>query len=221
MATNSTLSDWVNDTNTTLQFDDIETEEGLVEWSRSKAEDIVEETGLDIDLSLVSWGCTGETKRQAAVTQSITLPNAKTGVPIDWEKAQELIEELDTDPVADFSAVSSIRESHIGLSWSAFEAFDIDEWEGVIRHELVHVWQHQKFGKADHGITFKSKARKLDAPVQAPKFSDAKYHLLCSECGNRVADRYRKSKTVKQPESYRSGCCNAPLEVEHGPAYDR
>lgn len=200
-------------------YDSIVTDDDLIEWSRDYAAQVVSEYDIEIDLSLVSWETTQDTKRQAAKTKTIKIPPAQTGVPIDWEQAREVITDMDADATAESDAIDDIRESQIVLSWSAFDAFDREEWEGTIRHELVHVWQHQQYGAADHGLTFKTTARKLDAPEECPKFANAKYHLLCEECGSHVADRYRRSKTVKQPKKYRSKCCSAPLEVEKGPAH--
>lgn len=93
----------------------------------------------------------------------------------------------------------------------AYRAYQTWGWEGefeaTIRHELVHVWELQQFGKAGHGARFKGKARELDAPRHCQKFSDHKYEVFCTECEKIVAKRHKRSKTVKSPESYRSKCC--------------
>lgn len=89
-----------------------------------------------------------------------------------------------------------------------------DDWTGVIRHELVHIWQYQVRGDGGHGPDFHHKADQVDAPRHCPKFSDYKYEFFCKDCGEFAGGRYQRSKTVKNPDKYRSGCCKAPLRVE-------
>jgi len=95
-----------------------------------------------------------------------------------------------------------------------------DEWGWgddiieTIEHELIHVWEHQVHGKAGHGAIFKRKADELDAPRHCPQFTDYTFGLFCTDCGDMIGGKYRRCKTVNQPEKYRSPCCKAELRSE-------
>lgn len=66
---------------------------------------------------------------------------------------------------------------------------------------------------SNHGKEFKDLADKYDTHIHCSKFTDYKYELFCKECGDFVAGKYKKCKTVKKSELYESSCCNAGLEV--------
>jgi len=103
----------------------------------------------------------------------------------------------------------------VRFAWKAYQRWGWERFTSTIRHELIHVWELQEFGKAGHGPVFKRVARQNDTTVNCEHFAqdEAKFELLCSECGGNVAYRHKRSKTVTNPENYRSKCCKAPLEV--------
>lgn len=102
------------------------------------------------------------------------------------------------------------------LSRRAYRAFDRDEFEAVVRHELLHAWQFQRFGEADHGPRFRERAAEFDVSVRCDAFAEPRYLLRCANerCDWRLA-RHRASAPVKTPERYRCGECGADLHVEH------
>lgn len=137
------------------------------------------------------------------------------------------LEEVDLSKV-DFSISTSFKRAagkagHNGniddqilrMAWKAYQKWGWNEdWTDTIEHELIHIWQLQVHGDANHGQTFKRKAREIDAPRHCPQFAKYKYKLFCKECGEQNGGRFKRSKIVKNPESYRSGCCGEPLRVE-------
>lgn len=104
----------------------------------------------------------------------------------------------------------------IRYALKAYQEWGWEKFAKTIRHELIHVHTLQNHDKGGHGRLFKSLVDPLDTHRHCEKFAtkDAKYLLLCKGCGQEVAQRFQKSKTVKQPEKYRSNCCKAELEVE-------
>lgn len=102
----------------------------------------------------------------------------------------------------------------VRLSWDAFEANGWAACRRTIRHELVHAWQFQQFGVADHGQRFREKAAELDAPRHCQAFADARLRLVCSDC-DWSADRHRAARTVTDPERYGCGACGSAYAVEH------
>ena len=102
------------------------------------------------------------------------------------------------------------------FAWKAYQSWGWnDDFEGTIRHELVHIWEYDTHGKGSHGPTFKRKARELDAPRHCPTFADdeARWFLVCEACGKKTP-RFKRSKIVENPGPYRSGCCRARIRVE-------
>ena len=97
-------------------------------------------------------------------------------------------------------------------------AYDSWGWgediEGVIRHELAHIVEYVTVGDGGHGARFKRYADALDAPLSCKQFTEYTYTLVCEECGDFVAGRYKKSKVVTQRRKYQSGCCKAPLVLD-------
>lgn len=101
------------------------------------------------------------------------------------------------------------------IAWGGYQKWGWnDHMEGVIRHELVHIWEYQQFGDSNHGVRFKTMAGELDAPLESKQFADYKYELFCADCGEFVCGRYQRSKVVKNADEYRSKCCESPLTLE-------
>jgi predicted SprT family Zn-dependent metalloprotease len=183
----------------------IETHDGLVEWSREYCKRVRRERLVDVRFDIVDWEVSTRAKRRAAAVKRPKIPEAEVGTPIDWDVAVTANgREADGRPF----------EATISLTWEAFEAFDRAEWEAVLRHELVHLEQYQRFGTTGHGRAFEARAADLDAAVDCPVFADAKYVLRCRDCGAVVARRYRECKLVRKADAYRSSCCEAALSVE-------
>lgn len=115
--------------------------------------------------------------------------------------------------------VSSIRGSgtvaYIRYAVKAYQKWGWDQFAETIRHELIHVHTIQNHRKGGHGRLFKKHVADLDTHRHCESFArdEAKYILTCSECDKVVAERFKKSKTVKQPHRYRSNCCGSALEV--------
>ncbi|ELY44367.1 SprT family zinc-dependent metalloprotease [Natronorubrum sulfidifaciens] len=105
----------------------------------------------------------------------------------------------------------------IVLTRQAYEAYEWPTFAGVVRHELVHAWEFQRFGESGHGPRFRDLAATLDAPRHCQRFAVPRYVLRCLEddCDWR-APRHRASKPVKAPDQYRCGVCGGSYEVEHG-----
>ena len=105
---------------------------------------------------------------------------------------------------------------YIRYAFKAYDKWGWDEFAKTIRHELIHVHTVQNYQKGGHGRLFKTLVEPLDTHRHCESFAEdeAKYVLYCSECDKVVAHRHRKSKTVKNPDKYRSKCCNERLRVE-------
>lgn len=108
----------------------------------------------------------------------------------------------------------------VRLSWDAYEEHGWEECTRTIRHELVHVWQFQTVGEADHGPRFAAKAAELDAPRHCSPFTDPRLRLVCRECPWE-AGRHRAARTVTDPGRYVCGECGAPYVVEHAATGER
>ncbi|WP_396613584.1 SprT-like domain-containing protein (plasmid) [Haloferax sp. S1W] len=188
------------------RFDSITTHDALIRWSRAYCSDAIETYGFDVALFPVEWEVSTRAKRRAAAVKTPQIDGASVGEPIAWETKSEPV-----DCVGDYPACT------VSLSWRAFESFDRDEWEATLRHELVHIEQFQAYGTTDHGPAFKRRANSVDAPVRVRRFTTPKYVLLCDDCGDTVAHRYRDCKLVRNPDSYRSACCSAPLSSSKVP----
>ncbi|MFC6717129.1 SprT-like domain-containing protein [Natrialbaceae archaeon GCM10025810] len=104
----------------------------------------------------------------------------------------------------------------IVLTGHAYRAYDWETFAGVVRHELVHAWEYQRFDESGHGPRFREQAARLDAPRHCQSFADPRYVLRCleSDCEWR-ATRHRASEPVKNPGRYRCGECGGSIEVEH------
>jgi len=103
------------------------------------------------------------------------------------------------------------------LTWAAYQEFGWAEFQGTIRHELVHAWEFHTFGESGHGERFSKKAAEIDAPRHCRTFTDGRLELVCTsdDCEWRP-ERHRASKPVKFPDSgYRCGECGSDYLVRH------
>lgn len=102
----------------------------------------------------------------------------------------------------------------IRLASRAAERFSRAEFRAVVRHELIHAWEYQRFGEAGHGPRFREQADRLDVDTTCPTFSVPRLRLYCTAC-DWSADRHRASAVVTDPEERRCGACGSRYEVEH------
>jgi len=194
-------------------FEAISSPEELVEWSRHYARLVVAETDLDIDLRrVVEWTVASEMKRHPAAVTGITHEDFETGVPFEKEDYQHLVVYVRGNE--DFSAFG---QSKMCLSWLAFKEYSEAEWKELIRHELIHVEQFQRYGATNHGDEFQERADDLDTRLCFRKFADAQYALHCSNCDQFIGDCYQETEAVENPADYKSSCCNAALTIEANP----
>lgn len=199
---------------TEMPINHVRTHEDLIEWSRNYARQVVAETDLDIDFDyVIGWEVTTRAKRRAAAVESMNHRNLSVGRPVTADYLRDL-------GTPDSDTYSDYREVKVILTWDAFQAFSEAEWKRTIRHELIHIEQMQEYGASNHGARFKRRASDLDTEPSCPKFTTGKYILICTGCEEIIGERHRRSKTVKQPEKYRSKCCNAVLESKKNPNYD-
>ena len=186
-------------------YDEISTHEDLLTWSRDYSKAVRREWLVDVRFDLVEWEISTRAKRRAAALKRPNIPEAEVGTPLDWDHVTTAGgRRADGRPVP----------ATLSLTWDAFDAFDRDEWEATLRHELVHLEQYQRCGTTDHGPEFKTRARELETDVHCETFSDPKYALRCGECDALVARRYQDCKLVRRVDQYRSSCCQAPLALE-------
>lgn len=185
------------------EFDDIDSHDALVEWSRAYARDARREWLLDVRMDLVEWEVSTRARRRAAAVKRPRLQGASVGEPYDWDA----IERSDGRPLP----------CTVSLTWDAFQEFFREEWESTLRHELVHVEQYQHSGTTGHGKRFKQRAEELDTDVHCRTFADPKWTFHCESCGEVTAHRYRNCKLVRRYDEYRSNCCEASLRrTSHG-----
>lgn len=98
-------------------------------------------------------------------------------------------------------------DAYLKWGWS-------EKIQSTIRHELIHLRQYQETGDGDHGEGFKRMAKKVDTSVHCQKFTEYNYGVFCSVCDQMVAGKYRECKMIKQPERYRSKCCDGKCYSE-------
>ena len=101
----------------------------------------------------------------------------------------------------------------IALTWKAYEQHGWEQFSATVRHELIHAWQYHEFGEADHGRTFDRWIDRFDTSQHCERFTAPKWWLVCEDCGGRIA-RYRRSKTVRNPEQYSCSECGGVIRVE-------
>jgi len=190
---------------TAPSYDEVETHDDLVAWSREYCKAVRREWLVDVRFDLVEWAVSTRAKRRAAALKRPKIPDSEVGTPIDWETVESA-----GGRVADGRPLPAT----VSLTWDAFAAFDREEWESTLRHELIHLEQYQRCGTTGHGAAFKTRAQELDTEVHCEAFSDPKYVIRCVACDGLVARRYRECKLVRRAEEYRSSCCDAALAVE-------
>jgi len=177
-----------------VAYDAIDDHDDLIAWSRRYCERAARVHDLAVDLDRVEWAVSTRARRRAGAVRHPTIEDASAREPYQW---------TDDPP-----------ECTVVLTWPAYESFSRGEWRGTLRHELVHVEQFQRTGTTGHGPAFRERAAAVDAPRSCPSFAEPRYRLLCGECAELVARRFRASRLVEEPEAYRSSCCEAPLSVE-------
>lgn len=189
-------------------FESIESDEDLINKVKQYVKFSVEEYNMDVDINyIVDYQIMKRAKRRAACVQYKKQSNFTVGVERDKRELTESFFGLTDDPRSLF--IDSIMK----VSDKAFKEFSDSECKDTIRHELIHVIQHQKYGVSNHGAEFERLADKYNCEKHCRKFTDYKYILNCKECGDFVTGKYRKCKTVKNPELYKSRCCDASLKV--------
>jgi len=99
------------------------------------------------------------------------------------------------------------------LTWGQLERAGWAAMAATIRHELAHVHLLVEHDDASHGERFRRLADRLDAPRHCDRFTAPDWWVRCVDCGARIA-RYRRSKLVTGPDSYRCGDCGGRFRVE-------
>jgi predicted SprT family Zn-dependent metalloprotease len=101
----------------------------------------------------------------------------------------------------------------ITLSWTAYTAWEWEEFAKTIRHELVHAHQFAERGQSDHGTRFTLLAQSVDAPIHCQRFATGRLSIRCGEgCEDY---RSKASKLVQHPETVRCRAHDASMTVEH------
>ena len=103
--------------------------------------------------------------------------------------------------------VNQLHVSDIHLTHHSLEIA-----EGVV----LYAWKYWQFEQADHGETFARWTDRLNIAQHCERFTSPKWWLVCVDCGQRIG-RYRRSKTVRNPEDYQCGDCGENLRVEEDP----
>jgi SprT-like protein len=96
-----------------------------------------------------------------------------------------------------------------------FSEFQFEPFNVIVHYESIHAWQYHEFGEANHGETFTRWTDRLDTSQHCERFTTPKWWLVCEDCGGWIA-RYRRSKTMRNPEQYCCGECGGSLHVEEG-----
>ncbi|RBI60127.1 sprT domain-containing protein [halophilic archaeon] len=130
---------------------------------------------------------------------------------IDWEVSEQAQRQAGvTEYNPDTESVT------IRLTWDAYQEFGWQQYSKTVRHELVHAWQYWQFDEADHGETFARWTDPLGIDQHCERFTSPKWWLVCVDCGQRIG-RYRRSKTVRNPENDQCSDCGGNLRVEASP----
>jgi predicted SprT family Zn-dependent metalloprotease len=101
----------------------------------------------------------------------------------------------------------------VSLTWEHFETAGWDAVAETIRHELVHVHLLNEYDDGSHGERFRTLAAELRTGTHCDRFADPRWWVVCRSCGRRIA-RYRRSKLVREVDSYQCGECGGDLFVE-------
>lgn len=106
--------------------------------------------------------------------------------------------------------------SYVRYAFKAYKEWGWEKFAETIRHELIHVHTIQNHQVGGHGYHFKQMVEPLDTHRHCEKFSqdEVKYLLYCTGCDEQIGERFKRSKTVSQPEKYSSKCCGESLRVE-------
>jgi SprT-like protein len=107
----------------------------------------------------------------------------------------------------------------VSLTWKQFQNRGWSATAETVRHELIHVHLLNEDEDASHGERFRDWADRLHTTVHCERFAEPDWWVVCEACGGQLA-RYRRSKLVEQPESYRCGDCGGRLFVEENAAGD-
>lgn len=192
--------------NPQIDFDNWTTEEELLQMVEEYVEIAVDNYNMDVETDWIeSYEVMKRAKKTAAKVQCKKKSHWSVGFPVTEEELNESY---------GFLNENKYKYSTMKVSNKAFEEFDHKECKEVIRHELIHVEQQQRFGTSNHGARFKRKADEYDTDRHCRKFTDYKYKIYCTDCGDMTGGKYRSCKTTKNPELYRSGCCSADIRVE-------
>ncbi|WP_089649732.1 SprT-like domain-containing protein [Halobacterium hubeiense] len=98
----------------------------------------------------------------------------------------------------------------VSLTWEYFQEHGWGATAEVVRHELIHVHLLNEAGDGSHGDAFREWAGELQTSVTCERFADPNWWVVCEDCGSELP-RYRESKLVKNPESYRCAGCGGTL----------
>lgn len=83
----------------------------------------------------------------------------------------------------------------------------------IIEHEVFHMMTGEpdtrKFKRWCNALGIITKHS-----IEFDSEESDKYKLICKKCEDIFAKRKRKSKVIKNPNKYRSGCCSAKIKVE-------
>lgn len=160
---------------------EITTDDELIAAAREYATAVVNDYDMDVPMDDLEWEVSHRAKRRGGACKYRV--NSRTG---------------------------DIEKLAISLTWEAHEKHGWEETKDTIRHELVHCEQVATTGTGDHGAGFKRRARELDASLTCKSFTDARYILVCAECGSQGGERHQASKIVKNPEQYSTSACPCP-----------
>ena len=101
----------------------------------------------------------------------------------------------------------------IKLAWKQFERRGWEATASTIRHELIHVHLLNEDVGSGHGEPFRRLAAELETDVHCERFTDPKWWVHCTECDATLA-RYRRSKLISNPDSYKCANCGGDFRVE-------
>ncbi|SIR98830.1 Predicted Zn-dependent metalloprotease, SprT family [Haladaptatus litoreus] len=180
-----------------LTFSDITDQRTLMESANAATDDTPE----------TPTGLLDRAQQHAADIATKHFPDLPVKA-IDWEvshQAQRQAGVTKYDPATEAITIS--------LTWTAYEQHGWEQFSETVRHELIHAWQYHEFGDADHGATFTQWTDALDTSLHCERFITPTWWLVCEDCGGRSA-RYRRSKTVRNPEQYRCSECGGAIRVE-------
>jgi hypothetical protein len=155
-----------------IEFDEISRgdDQTLMEWCETRAGQVAERYDIfTLDMSLVHWGTFDRSGQRAGTLYSIRPDEATVGTPIDWDKTrQQKLGVTEYDPVPETDRVDDVKESRIFVSWAAAATYSATELEGILKHELIHAEQHQRYGATNHGAEFQRMLEKCDDLMAGP-----------------------------------------------------